>query len=314
MKTFFLLTGLLFSFICFSQDPNLKNSSDDRVEKMKDLDSEFPSGTRFSFSKVSQQGAYNQFKQNLLKKEGISIIAEVDHAKNARTVGEELNETKILFFGNPNLGTPLMQKNQLAGLDLPQKVLFYKAENNKAIILYNSTAYLMSRHSLEGVATLDKISGALENMVSEVSKSPVENSKVQNIEAGAGIITKKSKNTFEETYSVLKNRISANSNIRIFAELDHQANAARVGLDLNPTKIIIFGNPKLGTPLMKEKQSIALDLPQKMLVWENDKGEVFVSYNDPEFISERHSLQSNKQIIQKISKVLDGLSNAAITN
>ncbi len=314
MKTFYLISGLLFSFLCFSQNHNLKNSSDDRAEKIEKPVSDFPAGTGYSLTNLNLEVAYNQFKQNLLEKDGISIIAEVDHGNNAKAIGEELNEAKIIFFGNPDLGTPLMQKNQRAGLDLPQKVLFYKDENKNDIIIYNTAAYLKSRHGLEDVSTLEKISGALENLVSEVSKRPVENSKVQTVEAGAGIITKRSENTFDETYSIIKNQISANSNIKIFAELDHQSNAARLGLELNPTKIIIFGNPQLGTPLMKEKLSIALDLPQKMLVWENDEGEVFVSYNDPEFISERHSLQSNREIIQKISTVLDKLSNKAIAN
>lgn len=129
-----------------------------------------------------------------------------------------------------------------------------------------------------------------------------------------GIITKKSDMTFEETYKTLKNSLDEKSAISIMAEVDHQKNAENSGLELLPTKIIIFGNPKLGTPLMQEKQSIAIDLPQKILVWENSVGDVFVSYNDPYFIAERHSIENNDEVLDKIAEALDKLTNIATGN
>ena len=135
-----------------------------------------------------------------------------------------------------------------------------------------------------------------------------------NVVTGNGIITKSSLKSFEETYSSLKNALNSNENITIIAELDHQKNAESVGLELPPTKIIFFGNPKLGTPLMNQDQSIGLDLPQKMLVWENAEGEVYVSYNDPYFIAERHSVNNTDEILNKISTALDNLSNVATGN
>ncbi len=316
MKKKLFITGLFVSFLCFSQEHKSKNVSanDKETEKIEVSGSDFPVGTNYSLSEVAIEGAYYKFKQNLLKNNSISIIAEVDYTANARSIEEELNKTRIIFFGNPNLGTPLMQKNQLAGLDLPQKILFYKDENKNIIIIYNSVTYLKSRHNLGGVTTLDKISGALEKLVSGVSKSAILKAEDQIVAEGAGIITKISDRPFDKTYADLKKAISVNTNIRIFAELDHQANAAKVGLVLKPTKIIIFGNPQLGTPLMQESQSIGLDLPMKMLVWENDKGEVFVSYNDSEYIYGRHSVENNQENLHKMSMVLDNLSNAATGN
>ncbi|MGA8855242.1 MAG: DUF302 domain-containing protein [Christiangramia sp.] len=134
-----------------------------------------------------------------------------------------------------------------------------------------------------------------------------------NVVTGNGIITKSSLKSFEETYSSLKNALNSNENITIIAELDHQKNAESVGLELYPTKIIFFGNPEFGTPLMNQDQSIGLDLPQKMLVWENAEGEVYVSYNDPYFIAERHSVNNN-EILNKINTALDNLSNVATGN
>ncbi|HKJ49009.1 MAG TPA: DUF302 domain-containing protein [Christiangramia sp.] len=317
MKNIILSAGLFLAFISCSENENEQNlaTADLMQNDVEEITSnEFPSGTKYSLSEVAIQGAYNQFKQTLNKNEAIGIIAEVDHARNAKSIEEDLNYTRVIFFGNPNLGTPLMQRNQLAGLDLSQKVLFYKDENKNDVILYNSVEYLRSRHDLDGVETLPKISVALENLVSGVSKNEILAADQQTVGYKEGIETKLSELSFEESYAALKNALESNPNISIMAELDHQANAARVGLELNPTRIIIFGNPNLGTPLMKEEQSIGLDLPQKMLVWENSEGEVYVSYNDAYFIAGRHSVESNEEILNTINNALDNLSNVATGN
>ena len=128
-----------------------------------------------------------------------------------------------------------------------------------------------------------------------------------------GIITKTSNNSVEQTYQQLRNALSNNPNLKIIAELDHQANAAKADLQLSPTKIIMFGNPKLGTPLMQNAQTTGLDLPQKMLVYQTEDGTVKVSYNDPLYLKERHGIEGRDEILQKISGALDKLSNVAIT-
>lgn len=126
-----------------------------------------------------------------------------------------------------------------------------------------------------------------------------------------GIITKASKQNFEATYQKLKSIIDNNPNLNIMLELDHQANAAKNDLDLKPTRIIVFGNPKLGTPLMQNAQTIGLDLPQKILVYENASGEVKVSYNDPLYLKDRHGLSEHEEVLAKIVAALDKITTAA---
>ncbi|HAS46254.1 MAG TPA: hypothetical protein DCS93_37585 [Microscillaceae bacterium] len=127
-----------------------------------------------------------------------------------------------------------------------------------------------------------------------------------------GIITKTSQQNFEATYQKLKNIIDNNPNLNIMLELDHQANAAKNGLDLRPTRIIVFGNPKLGTPLMQNAQTIGLDLPQKVLVYEEADGTVKVSYNDPLYLKGRHGLSETDEILSKVVGALDKITSAAI--
>ncbi len=128
-----------------------------------------------------------------------------------------------------------------------------------------------------------------------------------------GIVTKISKNSFSDTYEKLKKVIENNPNLTILLELDHQKNAAKKDLVLNPTRIILFGNPNLGTSLMRSNQSAGLDLPQKILVYENDKGVVNVSYNEPYFLKNRHNLKDVDAVLDKITEALDKITTIAIS-
>ncbi|MCK8522307.1 DUF302 domain-containing protein [Aquimarina sp. D1M17] len=126
-----------------------------------------------------------------------------------------------------------------------------------------------------------------------------------------GIITKKSNKSFDETYASLIEIITNNPNLKIIAELDHQNNASSVDLKLHPTRIVLFGNPKLGTPLMQNAQTTGLDLPQKILVWQGEDKAVNVSYNDPEYLKQRHGITANDEVLQKITGALHKITNAA---
>tara|TARA_R100001369_G_scaffold954_3_gene3124 strand:+ start:81344 stop:82264 length:921 start_codon:yes stop_codon:yes gene_type:complete len=268
-------------------------------------------GTKYSESKNNFDNTYSVFIDSLNSNDAITILAEVDHAANARSVGRVLSPTKIVFFGNPVLGTPLMQKNQLAGLDLPQKVLFFQNSLNTVYALYNSVPYLESRYGLQGVATLPQISTALENLIKAATSSEIKRAIDLTSEFEEGVITVESNQDFESTYNNLQNAIASNQNLTIVAVLDHQENAASVGLELRPTKLIIFGNPELGSPLMQNKQVIGLDLPQKILVWEDESAIVKISYNDPFYLQQRYNFEGNQEELEQISEALNNLATIA---
>ncbi len=300
----------LMSFFSFLVILNSCNNDDpgDVVLSSEEIN---VTGIKYSESKNNFANTYTVFIDSLNANDGITIVAEVDHAANARSVGRVLNPTKIVFIGNPALGTPLMQKNQLAGLDLPQKVLFFQNTSNTVYALYNSVPYLESRHSLQGVSTLPQISAALEKFTKAATSSEIKRATELAVELEEGVITVESTQDFESTYNSLQNAIASNENLTIVAQLDHQANAASIGLELRPTKIIIFGNPNLGSPLMQSMQSIGLDLPQKMLVWEAEDGTVNISYNDPSYLAARHQIEGNEDVLTQISSALSNLANTA---
>ena len=97
----------------------------------------------------------------------------------------------------------------------------------------------------------------------------------------------------------------------VFIRINHAAGAANVGQKLRPTELIIFGNPKVGAPLMQCSQSVGVDLPQKALIWEDDNGRVWISYNDPRYLEKRHNISGCEEVIAKIEKALAGITGSA---
>jgi uncharacterized protein (DUF302 family) len=104
-----------------------------------------------------------------------------------------------------------------------------------------------------------------------------------------GIINLPSHHTVDETVEKLRGILAAKG-VMLFALVDHSGEAEKAGLKMPPTKLLIFGSPKAGTPVMLAAPSIAIDLPLKILVWQDDAGKVWVSYNSPEFLRERHGV------------------------
>lgn len=102
-----------------------------------------------------------------------------------------------------------------------------------------------------------------------------------------GIIDQPTNHSVDETVEKLKGILQARG-VALFALVDHSGEAQKVGMKMPPTKLLIFGNPKGGTPLMLAAPSVAIDLPLKILVWEDVQGKVWVSYNTPAYLQERH--------------------------
>jgi uncharacterized protein (DUF302 family) len=107
-----------------------------------------------------------------------------------------------------------------------------------------------------------------------------------------GIVDVPSNHSVDETVARVKSILQAKG-ITLFALIDHSGEAEKVGMKMRPTKLLIFGSPKAGTPLMLAAPSIAIDLPLKILVWEDAEGKVWLSYNSPEYLQERHNLPAD---------------------
>jgi uncharacterized protein (DUF302 family) len=130
--------------------------------------------------------------------------------------------------------------------------------------------------------------------------------------AADGVVNVQSPFSVEETADRLNNVLN-NKGMTVFNRVKHSEAAGKVGIQLRDTELIIFGNPKAGSPLMKCQQSIAIDLPQKALVWADDQSKVWISYNDLSYLAKRHDLSGCEAAIAKVGKALAGITKAAVT-
>ena len=127
------------------------------------------------------------------------------------------------------------------------------------------------------------------------------------VEKHAGIVDKASKHSVDQTVDRLKDMLKAKG-VAVFALIDHSGEAEKVGMKMRATKLLIFGSPKAGTPLMQAAPSIAIDLPLKILVWGDSEGKVWLSYNSPEYLKERHGLP--KELVENIA-IIEALATKA---
>jgi uncharacterized protein (DUF302 family) len=126
-----------------------------------------------------------------------------------------------------------------------------------------------------------------------------------------GLVTIESAHPAAETLTRLEQALKA-KDIQVFARIDHAAGAASVGLELRPTVVLIFGDPRAGTALMRADQRTGLDLPLKALIWEDASGRVFVTYSDPRWVARRHGLTGPAaEAAGRLAAGLDGLVKAA---
>src|SRR5882724_13106398 len=114
----------------------------------------------------------------------------------------------------------------------------------------------------------------------------------------------------KETMDRLQAEISAKG-MKVFAQIDHAAGAAEAGLELRPTKLIIFGNARGGTPLMQSAQTVGIDLPLKALVWEDASGKTWLSYNEPRRFAQGHGVDNAEQVVSKMAAALSAISRKA---
>lgn len=307
-----------------------------------------------------------------LGEKGLRVMTVIDHSANAANVDQDLRPTQLIIFGNPNLGTQLMQNNRTVGIDLPQKYLVWEDADGQVFVSYNSASYLAARHALTGPEeVLDTVTGALANFVNLVALSaegpppttlPVTGRSMQGnwlmvgllflvVSGGVGIVLLRrtlhrrlwmgmlvtgivltsglsvslvsaqpatdngllivtSPYSVEETITNLQREIEERG-LRVMTTVDHATNAASVNRQLPPTQLMLFGNPNIGTGLMQRNQSIGIDLPQKFLVWEEDNGSVQIAYNDPAFLSKRHSIEGADEVFANVAGALAAITAAA---
>ena len=139
---------------------------------------------------------------------------------------------------------------------------------------------------------------------------PTQNPSSPAHELPRGLVTIMSLNSVAITTERLKANIT-NKGFTILATIDHAVNANSVGLSLSPSVLILFGNPKAGTPLLEAKPTLGIDLPQKFLVWSDENGITWIGYNHPSYLFARHQIANKQPTAKKIAQILRSLAEEA---
>ena len=152
---------------------------------------------------------------------------------------------------------------------------------------------------------------SVENILNSSNNSAAIKDMTTSVDGKKGLVTLQSNHSVKDTADKLVSIIESKG-MKVFARVDHQKNAQGVDLTLRPTQVIMFGNPTAGTPLMNCEQSVAIDLPQKILISEDTDKKVWLSYNHPEYLKTRHNIKGCDTEIANIAKALNSVSKAAV--
>ena len=240
----------------------------------------------------------------------IPEFSPIAHDVAASNVDLELNPTRVYIFGNPAAGTKLMQEDQRIGLDLPLKIMAYETASKENGLGFYTASTIAERYTINNQdnrvllrridSTLLAITGFDLSVPSRVitSQTPAPKGKVSTLD-------------LETTLEKVKAAILENG-FNLVGEVAHDIAAENIGETLNPTRLLIFGNPKGGTRLMQQDQRTGIDLPLKILIYEDDNGVVRLAYNDSDFFNSRYQLNATTTVLDNVDAALETITEAGI--
>lgn len=227
-----------------------------------------------------------------LENQGFVVLAVINHAAAAESVGLDLKPTQVVLFSAPRKDTRLIRASQSVAIDLPQKILVWEDSAGEIHLKYNAPGYLTDRHNFPVKRLLRHVERAL-GQFGDIDD---------------GLVTIDSEQSVDATVATLQDVLMA-AGFRIPVVIDHAEIARAIGKRLRPTVTIIFGNPKVGTQLIQNSREVALDLPQKFLVWEDLKGQVHITNNTPGFVGQRGGVQGLDNVLGNIANALANFAN-----
>ncbi len=244
----------------------------------------------------------------------LTLIHTVDHAAAAEAAGLELAPNRVAIFANENLIAPVVQANQLAAIDLPQKIQIFEQDGKVWVGFNDPLLYLDGRFGLDESESTTTMNFALRTLTGIASGGEFvedESASAERFTLKPALTTVESDADIDATWDRLLAAIDA-SPVDIAFQVDNEATAATIGLEVRPTRLVVFGNPNLGTPLMAEEPTAGMDLPVKFLVWEDEDGRTFVTTNSGRLYSARHDL--NCKDLTSSQMALEGFLAAATTS
>ncbi len=208
-------------------------------------------------------------------------VVSLDHHRMAAEVGVYTPPSIATIFSDAKIDVNLVQENQLIALDLPFKVLCYaEPDTLSAKVAYTSAEFIQKRHNLDP-ALLKDYNATMTKVIKSFPKEMIAETDVTNVNEGFGIVSIKSDFDFTTTVENLRTIVMSQGDTKWFADIDYQKEASAMEVTIRPTALLLFGGPAPGGKAMMTSPKIGLDaFCQKLLVYENEKEEVWVAYND----------------------------------
>lgn len=233
--------------------------------------------------------------ENVAASETLEKIVEIDHSRLGAEAGSVMPPARVLIFSNPELEARLLGLDPLIAIDLPLRVLAYEAEpDRQSMVTFNSFDYLTSRYGLGDRPVLE----AAFNESMAAALRGIEPGRIASFPNDAmqpdGIITINSPFDFETTVARLTAAIDAQDDTVWFGTVDFQARAQEQGAEIGPSRLLLFGGPAPGAKAMAKAPTLGLDaFCQKLLVWQDETGEVKASFNDLLALAERQQVRKS---------------------
>lgn len=266
-----------------------------------------PAGSRLVKSSNSFEETYQELKAVLLNETSVKNISEIDFSQ-----APEAKNTKLILFDMTEAATPIMQQNQMLGLDLPQKVLIFKTDTEEVYVLYNSIQYLRSRYKISKKKELRQMCDFLEMAVEKATGNKRYEQNKKDIYQ-PGIVTRTGGKDFKNIIHRLKEAISSNKSLELVMIVDHQKNALASGMGLRDSALFLIRDRSSEDLLLQKEVCFALDLPLKILVWQDEDGTVKLSYIRPEYLELRYNMTGSDEVFQQTSILMNQLVKAALS-
>lgn len=240
------------------------------------------------------------------------VVATVDHAAGAASVGEELRPTTLVIGGAPMAGTPLMLEQQRAGVDLPQKYLAWEDEDGEVFLGYNSAEYIAARAGIaadsDALATARMGSAGVAGMASGNQEALSDGT--ERVTSEGYLVEATSDTTVAEAIARYETAFAA-KDLMLVGTVDHAAGAATVDAVLRPTSTTFVGNPMVGTQLLQVSQTSGIDLPVRYVAWEDADGVVHVAHPDIRVLAERHGATDVDDVLDMVETATGAFTDTA---
>lgn len=238
---------------------------------------------------------FERVKRNVHGAANLEQIQEIDHSRLGGQAGSTMPPARVLIFSNRKLETVLIQNNPLTALDLPLRILAYESTpNGESKVIFNSFDYLRSRYDLGELVTVEAdYNASIKQALQGVSEAQIASFSDDQMDPD-GIITLSSPFDFGTTLERVHAAIQSQDDTVGFGQVDFQTRSLELGIIQAPSTLILFGGPAPGAKAMAKSPTLGLDaFCQKFLVWEDDNGQVYLSFNDLLALAERQGVKKS---------------------